>query len=135
VSHDVFKDQEMFMWACGQQVDEPNQEQFEMYAKLIGEEVNEFWDAIDKKDNVEIFDALLDIIVVAVGAGISAGYPMQLGWDEVVLSNMRKVDPKTGRVLRREDGKILKPANWRAPNLLKVLELHANRQKTQKDTT
>jgi predicted HAD superfamily Cof-like phosphohydrolase len=130
VSHDVFSDQEMFMWASGQKVDGPNEEQFKMYAKLIGEEVNEFWEAVDRKDEVEIFDALLDIIVVAVGAGISAGYPMQLGWDEVVLSNMRKVDPNTGKVLRREDGKILKPDGWKPPNLLKVLESHASRQKT-----
>lgn len=129
MSHDVFKDQEMFMWATGQQVDQPDMEQFKLYAKLIGEEVNEFWDAVDKKDEVEIFDALLDIIVVAIGAGISAGYPMQLGWDEVVLSNMRKINPQTGKVDRREDGKILKPANWRAPNLRKVLEQHASRKK------
>lgn len=129
MSHDVFKDQEMFMWASGQKVDEPDVEQFKLYAKLIGEEVNEFWDAVDKKDEVEIFDALLDIIVVAIGAGISAGYPMQLGWDEVILSNMRKVNPQTGKVERREDGKVLKPANWRAPNLRKVLEQHASRKK------
>jgi len=132
VSHDVFKDQEMFMWACEQSVDEPNQEQFKMYTRLIGEEVNELWDALDRKDDVEIFDALLDIIVVAVGAGISAGYPMQYGWDEVVLSNMRKIDPRTGKVVRREDGKILKPAGWKPPNLLKVMERHASIKKAPK---
>lgn len=132
MSHDVFKDQEMFMWASGQTVDEPNAEQFKMYAKLIGEEVNEFWDAVERKDDVEIFDALLDIIVVAIGAGVSAGYPMQLGWDEVVLSNMRKVDSRTGKVHRREDGKILKPEGWKPPNLLKVMERNASFQKAQK---
>ena len=132
MSHDVFKDQEMFMRACGQEVDAPNMEQFKMYANLIGEEVNEFWDAVDKKDDVEIFDALLDIIVVAVGAGVSAGFPMQFGWDEVVLSNMRKVDPKTGMVQRRADGKILKPEGWKPPNLLKVMERNASFKKTQK---
>jgi len=122
----------MFMWASGQTVDEPNAEQFKMYAKLIGEEVNEFWDAVERKDDVEIFDALLDIIVVAIGAGVSAGYPMQLGWDEVVLSNMRKVDSRTGKVHRREDGKILKPEGWKPPNLLKVMERNASFQKAQK---
>jgi predicted HAD superfamily Cof-like phosphohydrolase len=132
VSHDVFKDQEMFMWACGQSVEEPNTEQFKMYARLIGEEVNEFWDAVDRKDDIEIFDALLDIIVVAIGAGISAGYPMQYGWDEVVLSNMRKIDPSTRKVARREDGKILKPDGWKPPNLLKVMERYASVKKAQK---
>jgi predicted HAD superfamily Cof-like phosphohydrolase len=91
--------------------------------------MDEFVEAVQNKDEVEIFDALLDIIVVAIGAGISAGYPMQLGWDEVVLSNMRKINPQTGKVDRREDGKILKPANWRAPNLRKVMEQHASRKK------
>jgi NTP pyrophosphatase (non-canonical NTP hydrolase) len=129
MSHDVFKDQEMFMWATGQQVDQPDPKQFRLYTKLLREEMDEFVEAVQNKDEVEIFDALLDIIVVAIGAGISAGYPMQLGWDEVVLSNMRKINPQTGKVDRREDGKILKPANWRAPNLRKVMEQHASRKK------
>jgi predicted HAD superfamily Cof-like phosphohydrolase len=130
MSHDVFKDQEMFMWATGQKVDAADPEQFELYTNLLKEEMNEFLDAVKAKDDVEIFDALLDIIVVAIGAGISAGYPMQSGWDEVILSNMRKINPQTGKVDRREDGKVLKPANWRAPNLRKVLEQHASHKKT-----
>lgn len=69
-----------------------------------------------------MFDALLDIIVVCIGAGHSAGFPMEDGWDAVHISNMRKIDPATGQVLRRDDGKILKPVGWRAPKLQRLLE-------------
>jgi predicted HAD superfamily Cof-like phosphohydrolase len=119
---DVFEDQCLFMRACGQTVDQDNKEQFELYAKLIGEEVNEFWTAVEQQDDVEIFDALIDIIVVAIGAGLSKGYPMGAGWDTVLASNMRKINPMTGTVDKREDGKVIKPAGWRAPNLARLLE-------------
>jgi predicted HAD superfamily Cof-like phosphohydrolase len=115
----VFDDQAMFMRACGQTVGEHNSAQLNMYATLIAEEVQEFSDA---KTPAEAFDALLDIIVVCIGAGHSAGFPMAEGWDAVVLSNLRKVDPETGTVQRRGDGKILKPASWRAPDLGRLLK-------------
>lgn len=54
--------------------------------------------------------------------GESLGLPMEKGWDEVHRSNMAKVDAVTGRVHRRDDGKILKPANWVGPNLKAILE-------------
>ena len=65
-----------------------------------------------------------DLIVVCIGAGHSAGYPMEAGWDAVTLSNLRKIDTATGQVLRREDGKILKPEGWRPPNLARLLGEH-----------
>jgi hypothetical protein len=37
------------------------------------------------------------------------GYDICGAWDEVVRTNMQKVDSTTGKVRRREDGKILKP--------------------------
>jgi predicted HAD superfamily Cof-like phosphohydrolase len=40
---------------------------------------------------------------------------MSAGWETVIRSNMAKVDPETGRVRRRADGKILKPDGWEAP--------------------
>lgn len=71
---------------------------------------------------MSVFDALLDLIVVCIGAGHSAGYPMEQGWDAVAISNLRKIDPATGQVVRRDDGKILKPEGWRPPNLARLLE-------------
>ena len=115
----VFNDQAMFMKACGQTVGEKNRAQFELYMSLIREEFDELHAATTHD---QVFDALLDLIVVCIGAGHSAGYPMEAGWDAVHISNLRKIDPATGMVERREDGKILKPAGWRAPNLARLLE-------------
>jgi predicted HAD superfamily Cof-like phosphohydrolase len=38
-------------------------------------------------------------------------------WEEVMRTNAAKVDLDTGKVIKREDGKILKPLNWTPPNL------------------
>lgn len=116
----VFDDQALFMRACGQTVGEKNRAQFELYMTLIREEFDELQVATSHD---QVFDALLDLIVVCIGAGHSAGYPMEQGWDAVTISNLRKIDPATGTVLKREDGKTLKPDGWRPPNLAKLLEV------------
>ena len=118
----VFKDQAEFMTACGQTVGTPNADQFNLYTRLIAEEVEELTEAVKANDKVEIFDALLDIIVVCIGAGHSAGLPMDAGWAEVVRSNMAKVDPDTGFVKKRTDGKIMKPPGWTPPMLAGLIE-------------
>jgi predicted HAD superfamily Cof-like phosphohydrolase len=43
------------------------------------------------------------------------------GWDEVAKSNLCKIDSKTGKVIRRDDGKILKPEGWNPPDLTKFV--------------
>lgn len=117
----VFQDQGKFMQACGQTVGEYNPEQFALYLNLISEEVSELMEAAHMEDRVEVFDALLDIIVVCIGAGLSAGFPMHAGWQEVMRSNMSKLDAATGKALRREDGKIMKGPYYQAPDLAVVL--------------
>lgn len=117
----VFEDQAKFMRACGQTVGEDNPEQFDLYLNLIKEEFHELTQAAEYGNEIEIFDALLDIIVVCIGAGHSLDLPMQAGWEEVVRSNMAKVDPATGLVRKREDGKILKPEGWTPPALDKLI--------------
>lgn len=114
VRRSVFDDQAEFMRACGQTVAGQNIKQAHLYWSLIQEEMHELQAS---KSDVEGFDAVLDLIVVLIGFGLSNGWPMQDGWDEVVRSNMEKVDPVTGQVRRRDDGKILKPAGWMPPDL------------------
>jgi predicted HAD superfamily Cof-like phosphohydrolase len=111
---DVFEDQRKFMRACGQTIDEFNQRQYDLYRELIREEMQEL---IDAKDRTEQLDALIDIMVVTAGALHSLGVDGPGAWKEVMRSNFAKIDPITGRVNRREDGKILKPANWEPPRL------------------
>ena len=43
------------------------------------------------------------------------GWDCEAAWDEGAKSNLSKIDPVTGKVKRREDGKILKPDNWEPP--------------------
>lgn len=122
-----FRDQEKFMRACDQSVDGSNQAQFEMYLSLIKEEYNELLVAqgfdletgkqVNPVDMVETLDALLDIVVVTIGAMHSAGMNAEGGWKEVMMTNFAKVDKETGKVRKREDGKVLKPVGWTAPNL------------------
>lgn len=113
----VFNDQHKFMKACGQSVDKFDRNQFELYRNLIKEEAEELEVACRDDDRVEMLDALLDIIVVAVGALHSLGVDAEGGWKEVMRSNFDKVDPTTGRVRKREDGKVLKPVGWEPPRL------------------
>lgn len=111
---DVFEDQRKFMRASGQTTDEFNQQQFDLYLELIREETQELAEA---QDPVAQLDALIDIMVVTAGAIHSMGVDAPGAWKEVMRSNFAKVDSHTGRVTRREDGKILKPANWEPPRL------------------
>jgi predicted HAD superfamily Cof-like phosphohydrolase len=117
----VFRDQAKFMNACGQTVGERNQEQFDLYVKLIQEEVSELQVAIDNNDLVEQLDALIDIMVVTVGAVQSLGADGEGAWKEVMSTNFAKIDSLTGRVRKREDGKVLKPVGWRPPELSKYI--------------
>lgn len=111
---DIFDDQRKFMRACGQSTDEYNKQQYELYKNLISEEAQEL---VDAKTEVDELDALIDILVVTAGALHSLGCDPDGAWKEVMRSNFDKVDPRTGRVSKREDGKVLKPVNWEPPRL------------------
>jgi predicted HAD superfamily Cof-like phosphohydrolase len=117
----VFRDQAKFMNACGQTVGERNPDQFDLYLKLIQEEVGELQTAVDNNDLVEQLDALIDIMVVTVGAVQSLGADGEGAWKEVMSTNFAKIDSLTGRVRKREDGKVLKPVGWRPPELSKYI--------------
>lgn len=116
-----FDDQETFMRASGQTTDVFNPEQFNLYVKLISEEYQELSDAISALDKTETLDALVDILVVTIGAIHSMGADATGAWQEVMQTNLAKIDPVTGRVNRREDGKILKPQGWQPPRLQQFL--------------
>lgn len=109
-----FKDQETFMRACDQTVGTFDARQYQLYCNLIKEEFDELCESTTKADDL---DALIDIMVVTVGALHSLGVDAEGAWNEVMRSNMAKIDPDTGKVRKREDGKVLKPADWTPPNL------------------
>jgi len=116
-----FRDQEKFMRSCDQSTDTFNRDQFNMYIKLMMEEGDELDDAIAAHDRVETLDALIDILVVTIGAIHSAGFDAEGAWKEVMATNFAKIDKETGKVRKREDGKVLKPIGWTPPNLTPFL--------------
>ena len=112
-----FRDQEKFMKACDQSVGKFDANQYLMYLSLIDEETAELHQAVLANDSVEQLDALIDILVVTIGAIHSAGYDAEGAWKEVMSTNFAKIDKETGKVRKREDGKVLKPLGWVPPNL------------------
>jgi predicted HAD superfamily Cof-like phosphohydrolase len=117
-----FRDQEKFMRACDQSVERFDERQFEMYKNLIEEEYKELIAAENKSDMLEQLDALIDILVVTIGAIHSMGADGEGAWKEVMKTNFDKIDSDTGKVRKREDGKVLKPVGWTPPNLKPFLE-------------
>jgi predicted HAD superfamily Cof-like phosphohydrolase len=117
-----FRDQEKFMKACDQSVDKFNELQYAMYIKLINEEHQELLEATLAEDRVEQLDALIDILVVTIGAIHSAGFDAEGAWKEVMKTNFAKVDHDTGKVRKREDGKVLKPVGWKSPELAQFIK-------------
>jgi len=117
-----FQDQARFMQACNQTVGSVNLDQYALYLNLIREEVQELEDS---RLPVTDLDAMIDILVVTIGAIHSMGADPEGAWNEVMRSNLAKIDPDSGTVLKREDGKVLKPAGWTAPELSPFLnEVH-----------
>ena len=112
-----FRDQEKFMRACDQSVDKFDEKQFSMYINLIDEEHRELLEATLAEDSVEQLDALIDILVVTIGAIHSMGADAEGAWKEVMKTNFAKIDSETGKVRKREDGKVLKPIGWVPPEL------------------
>jgi predicted HAD superfamily Cof-like phosphohydrolase len=109
--------------------------------RLLKEEVDELEEAIMENDIVGVADAYADIIYIVLGSAIA-----HLGkdrfarvWEAVHASNMAKI--VDGKVVVREDGKVLKPDGWRPPAIAAALDLEellaGNRQRRrlhQKDS-
>ena len=115
----VFKDIDTFATACDQPASPEN---YKMYLGLIDEEYGELVDAVMADDKVEQLDALVDILVVTMGAIRAAGWDGEAAWKEVMDTNFAKIDATTGKVIKRGDGKVLKPVGWRAPELSQFID-------------
>ena len=118
LSVNPFDDVDIFGTACDQA---PSKANYDMYLGLIAEEYTELVEAVAVDDRVEQLDALVDILVVTIGAIRAAGWDGAGAWEEVMRTNFAKIDPETGKVRKREDGKVLKPEGWQPPQLEKFL--------------
>ena len=117
-----------FMTACGQDVNVvptiPNEVTRQLRHSILIEEVMELQYA---EIHIDALDAITDILYVLLGTAHAYGLgdKLEAAFNEVHRSNMTKVMPN-GKVLKREDGKIIKPDAYEPPNLQKVLELQEN---------
>jgi predicted HAD superfamily Cof-like phosphohydrolase len=121
----VFTDVTTFLNAAGQSFpSEPDpavSDLANLYQNLIKEEVEEFWEAVDENDDVEQLDACFDMMWVIIGYMKARGWDCEAAWEEGAQSNLSKIDPTTGKVIRRADGKILKPEGWQPPDFTKFV--------------
>jgi predicted HAD superfamily Cof-like phosphohydrolase len=111
-----------FMRAAEQPVFEDLQafnQQSMLYGDLVREEFYELMYALKEMNIVETADACADLIWVIEGLCHSLGIPLQKVWDEVTRSNMSKT--VNGKLVKREDGKVLKPDTYSAPDINKIL--------------
>ena len=101
----------------------PSPDRVKLRRDLLAEEYGELDRGVEAGDLVEIADGLVDMIYIAIGTALEYGIDLPAVWDEIHASNMRKVDPATGKVEKREDGKVMKPAGWTPPNVRAALGL------------
>ena len=106
-----------FMLAGDQCIDGTDTKAAELYDNLVKEETDEFWDGIRNGDDIETLDAICDSIWVLVGYAHTRGWNIIGAFEEVARSNMSKVDTSSGKLLKREDGKIIKDDGYSPPDL------------------
>ena len=87
---------------------------------LINEELDELTEAMNKKDLLEVADALTDILYVTYGAGHAFGIDLDKCFDEVQNSNMSKLG-ENGKPIYNDSGKVMKGPNYFKPDLSKFI--------------
>ena len=119
-----FKKVELFMRTFGQEIKKKSSLSSDninnLRINLIEEELNEFKDAIKKKDLKEVADALTDILYVTYGAGHAFGINLDNCFEEVQKSNMSKLGDD-GKPIYNEQGKVMKGPKYFKPDLKKFL--------------
>ena len=117
-----FESVKKFMQTFGQEVSTkasfPNDKITSLRLSLIKEELLELTEAVEKKDIIEVADALTDILYVTYGAGHAFGINLDKCFEEVQNSNMSKLGVD-GKPIYNDQGKVMKGPNYFKPNLRK----------------
>ena len=90
---------------------------------LMKEENEEYLEAAQNDDIVEIADALGDMLYILCGTIIEHGLQDKIEevFNEIQRSNMSKLG-EDGKPIYREDGKVMKGPNYFKPDFSKILE-------------
>ncbi|MBZ9630753.1 nucleoside triphosphate pyrophosphohydrolase family protein [Salegentibacter sp. LM13S] len=91
--------------------------------ELMKEENEEYLEAANTGDLIEVADALGDMLYVLCGTIIEHGleHKMEAVFDEIQHSNMSKLD-ENGDPIYNEKGKVIKGPNYCRPDIVKVLK-------------
>lgn len=97
-------------------------EEAELRHRLMAEENDEYLEACDKDNIVEIADALGDQLYILCGTILKHGlqHKIEEVFNEIHLSNMSKLDAD-GNPILREDGKIMKSNRYFKPDIEKIV--------------
>ena len=95
----------------------------ELRFNLMKEENEEYLEAVQNNDLVEIADALGDMLYILCGTIVEHGlqHKIEAVFDEIQRSNMSKLD-ENGKPIYREDGKVMKGANYFKPDFTQILK-------------
>lgn len=90
--------------------------------KLMREENEEYLEAANNNDLIEVADALGDMLYILCGTIIEHGmqHKIEEVFNEIQRSNMSKLG-EDGKPIYREDGKVLKGPNYFKPNIEDIL--------------
>lgn len=90
--------------------------------KLMHEENEEYLEAAQKGDLVEVADALGDMLYILCGTILTHGlqHKIEEVFEEIQRSNMSKLGAD-GNPIYREDGKVLKGENYFKPNIASII--------------
>ena len=95
----------------------------ELRYNLMKEENEEYLEAVQNNDIVEIADALGDMLYILCGTILEHGlqHKIEEVFDEIQRSNMSKLG-EDGKPIYREDGKVMKGPNYFKPNFEEILK-------------
>lgn len=90
---------------------------------LMKEENEEYLEAVQNNDIVEVADALGDMLYILCGTILEHGlqYKIEEVFEEIQRSNMSKLG-EDGKPIYREDGKVMKGPNYFKPNFEEILK-------------
>lgn len=133
------------MWCCGQNDDKPFSDIVEFHEKFglkrptaprnlddetlafrikfLQEELDEYIKASGEEDLAGQFDALIDLVYVALGTAYLQGFPWKKGWDEVQRANLSKVRASSASQSKRGTSlDVIKPPGWTPPDIAGILK-------------
>jgi predicted HAD superfamily Cof-like phosphohydrolase len=124
---DILKDIDNFHKKYGfeknEKIDIPdNNELINFRTAFLMEELAEYTNAITKKDAAGALDALVDIVYIALGTAWLFNLPFEKAWNEVQKANMSKIRAKDKTGKRGTKFDVIKPKDWKAPNIEKIID-------------